>query len=198
MIKLLHPLPRDIFIAFSGGVDSLAAAHFLRNNHRVTLLHFHHGCEYSDEILHGCLYRAEALELNMVVENIEYSEPPKGVSLEDHWRRARYRFLRRYENVVTCHHLDDAIETWVWSSLHGEGKLIPSRDSNVIRPFLLTPKADLIAYASKHGLEPVNDPFNGELHLTRNYIRANIIPHALKINPGLPKVIRKKYLKEVE
>ena len=32
--------------------------------------------------------------------------------------------------------------------------------------------------------------------LTRNYIRANIMEHAYRINPGLKKVIRKKYLNE--
>lgn len=197
MIKLLHKLPRQINLAFSGGVDSLVAAQFLRKNHDVTLLHFNHGCEYSDEIERQVVSLSAALELNLIVKCIDDPTPPAGMSLEDHWRRNRYRFLRAHAPVVTAHHLDDAMETWIWSSLHGQGKLIPSRDEQVIRPFLITPKAVLEAYAVRHNLKPVPDPYNFELDLTRNYIRANIIPHALKINPGLPKVIRKKYLKEL-
>ena len=198
MIRLLHKLPRKINLAFSGGVDSLSAAHFLRNNHEVTLLHFDHGCEYSSEISRQVIRLALDLKLELVLHITDHEPRPDGMSLEDFWRRKRYNFLRRYPPFITCHHLDDAMETWVWSSLHGEGKLIPSRDAEVIRPFLLTPKADLISYAERHKLVPVPDPYNEKLDLTRNYIRANIMPHALKINPGLPKVIRKKYLELVK
>lgn len=198
MIRLLHKLPRVVNLAFSGGVDSLSAAHFLSRNHEVHLLHFNHGCEYSDQIERCVVALSASMQLNLIVKTIDDPIPPAGMSLEDHWRRHRYRFLRQHGPVVTVHHLDDAMETWVWSSLHGEGKLIPSRDAEVIRPFLLTPKAVLISYAERHKLVPIPDPYNEKLDLTRNYIRANIMPHALKINPGLPKVIRKKYLKEIE
>ncbi len=123
--------------------------------------------------------------------------PNKGQSLEDFWRRARYRFLRSFpEQFITCHHLDDAVETWVWSSLHGNPKIIPVSDAKVIRPFLITEKQDFQNYADRHGLVAVDDPYNRDFSLTRNYIRANIMEHAYRINPGLKKVIRKKYLNE--
>lgn len=196
MIHLATKVPHKVNIAFSGGVDSLAAAHFLRNGNRdITLLHFNHGCEFSDRIEDECRQRAESLGLPIVVGQHDGSERPKGRSLEDHWRRSRYRFLRSFpEKTITCHHLDDAVETFVWSSLHGNGKIIPVESATIIRPFLLTKKQLLIDYATKHGLEAVHDPYNFENGLTRNYIRANIMQHAYKVNPGLDKVVRKKYL----
>jgi len=196
MFKLLTKIPRKINLAFSGGVDSLAVAHFLkRGKHDVTLMHFNHGCEYSDDIETQCVERAKSLGLPISVCGIDNPKPPKGQSLEEHWRRQRYSFLRAYpEQFITCHHLDDAVETWVWSSLHGEGKLIPVQDDKVLRPFLLTEKQQLIDYAEKNGLVPVRDEYNFDNHLTRNYIRANIMPHAYQVNPGLKKVIKKKYL----
>lgn len=195
MFKLLVKIPRSVNLAFSGGVDSLVAAHFLKNNHNVTLLHFNHGCQYSDEIENQCRQRANALGLNIIVGRCE-GERKSTQSLEDFWRRSRYRFLRSFDNnFITCHHLDDAIETWVWSSMHGEGKVIPKQDDKVIRPFLITKKQTFIDYAEKHKLIPVDDPYNREYDLTRNYIRANLIPHVYKINPGIDKVIIKKYLK---
>lgn len=200
MIQLLTKIPRKINLAFSGGVDSLAAAHFLQRNHDVTLLHFNHGCEYSDEIEWNCRHRVENhLDgVPIIVKKIEEGQPAKGQSLEDYWRRARYKFLRSFDDpFITCHHLDDAVETWIWSSLHGEGKLIPFKDDKVIRPFLLTEKSQLIEYARKNSLIPVGDPYNFDNSLTRNYIRANIMQHAYVVNPGLKKVIRKKYLKLV-
>lgn len=200
MFKLLGKIPRRINLAFSGGVDSLVAAHFLMQNHDVTLLHFNHGCEYSNQIEADCRHRVEN-DLNggndgikMIVGTID-GEPTKGQSLEDYWRRARYRFLRSFdEPFITCHHLDDAVETWIWSSLHGEGKIIPASDDKVLRPFLLTEKQDLINYSVKHRLTSVLDPYNYKNTLTRNYIRANIMEHAYVVNPGLKKVIKKKYL----
>jgi tRNA(Ile)-lysidine synthase len=196
MIKLLMKVPRRVNLAFSGGVDSLAAAHFLkRGRHDLTLLHFNHGCEYSDHIEVQCRERAESLAVPIVVYKIDEATPNKGQSVEDFWRRSRYRFLRSFdEQFITCHHLDDAVETWIWSALHGNPKIIPASDDKVIRPFLLTEKTDLVSYADRHGLVAVDDPFNRVEHLTRNYIRANIMEHAYQVNPGLKKVIRKKYL----
>lgn len=198
-MKLLCEVPNEVYIAFSGGVDSLVAAHFFkRGRKKVHLLHFHHGCQYSDAIMEECKQRADELGLPLTV-GVNDAGPPTGISLEEFWRDQRYKFLKPYSQiapVVTCHHLDDAVETWVWSALHGEPKLIPVRRRNFIRPFLVTEKQWFISYAERHGLVPVHDPYNEEYHLTRNYIRRNIIPHALHINPGLRKVIRKKYLCE--
>lgn len=201
MIHLSAKVPQSIYLAFSGGVDSLAAAHFFKAGRKdVHLLHFNHGCEHSDVIEKQCVDRAESLGLRLTVGTIPVATPPRGMSLEEHWRQQRYAFLnyyaaRDYKPFVLCHHLDDAVETWVWSSLHGEGKIIPVvRGQWGIRPFLLTEKQDLIGYAEKHGLKAVHDPYNEDYELTRNYIRRNLLPHAYYVNPGLKKVIRKKYL----
>ena len=199
MFKLITPIPKKINLAFSGGVDSLAVAHFLKKGRRdVTLLHFNHGCQYSDQIEKECLERAESLSMPIVVGSVGDGTPNKGQSLEDFWRRARYRFLRGQDDkFITCHHLDDAIETWIWSSLHGCGKIIPVSDDKLIRPFLLTDKTAFEEYAANNNLTAVHDPYNFEYDLTRNYIRRNMMEHAYKINPGLRKVIRKKYLELV-
>lgn len=204
MLKMTHSLPKEkIKLAFSGGVDSLVVAHFWRRNPNVTLLHFNHGCEHSDEIEKQVRDRAQSLGMNLIVGNID-GEKSSGESLEDFWRKQRYRFLYNEagEHVVTAHHLDDAIETWIWSSLHGEGKIISPKQEieyggkkNILhRPFVLTKKDSIREYAEHHGLVPVDDPYNRENGLVRNYIRANMMEHVRFINPGIDKVIRKKYL----
>lgn len=197
MIHLLGDLPMKINLAFSGGVDSLAAAHFLKRGGRdITLLHFNHGCEFSDEIERGVVMQAKVLDLPLHVTKIADPTKPEGQSLEAYWRGERYKFLNMFaaDPVITCHHLDDAVETWIWSMLAGEGKLINYRMGNYIRPFLTTPKAEFEAYALRHRLHPVADPYNNDLSLTRNKIRHKLLPIAYEINPGLRKVIKKKYL----
>lgn len=195
MIKMLFPLPQHIDLAFSGGIDSLTVAHFLSQSKKnLRLWHFNHGCEYSNEIEKQCREKAEELKLDIVVGYLNGTQGDRQ-SKEDFWRQQRYRFLRSSERyMMTAHHLDDAVETWLWSSLHGEGKIIPVQNRSIIRPFLLTSKTDFQKYANHHDLKEVADAYNEDLNLMRNYMRANMMEHAYKINPGLDKVVRKKYL----
>lgn len=197
MIRLLLPVPNKVNLAFSGGVDSLCAAHFLiRGGRQVKLLHFNHGCEFSDDIERQSRAKAVHLGAEIEVRKIDSPVRPQGTSLESYWRDERYKFLGIFDTapVITAHHLDDAVEWWVFSSLHGEGKLIPPVSGNYLRPFLITEKAEFEVYAERFGLKAVDDPYNREDHLTRNYIRSNLLPHAYHVNPGLKKVIKKKYL----
>lgn len=199
-LKTLIKVPTNVRIAFSGGVDSLVAAHYYKKlNLNVELWHFNHECEHSDLIEHQCRERANSLGLPIVVGTFsDYGKFEKNQSLEDAWRRGRYNFLRSSEVAcVTAHHLDDAVETWIWSALHGNPKLIPMKDDVMYRPFLIIRKDKLYDYAELYDLNPVDDPYNRELDLTRNYMRANMMEHVLRINPGVHKVIKKKYLKEI-
>jgi tRNA(Ile)-lysidine synthase len=194
MFRFLVKVPNKVGIAFSGGVDSLAVAHFLKKGKKdITLYHFNHGCEYSKDIEDKCRESAEKLSLPIIVSGYDGARL-KGQSLEDAWRRARYRFLRSFdEKIITCHHLDDAVETWVWSSMHGEGKLIPVESGNIVRPFLTTEKSTFENYSKNNDLEVVEDEMNKDQHLIRNYMRVNLMHHLYHINPGLRTVIRKKY-----
>ena len=38
----------------------------------------------------------------------------------------------------------------------------------------------------------INDPSNKDTSLRRNYIRHELMPHALEVNPGIFKMISKK------
>jgi len=111
--------------------------------------------------------------------------------MEEYWRRERYTFLEELGPVITCHHLDDCVETYIWSSLHGTPKVIPLTRNNVIRPFLTTRKQDLIYWCESHNVPWIEDESNKNSRYTRNYIRNELIPHALHVNPGLPKLVKK-------
>lgn len=198
MLHLTCKIPKKINLAFSGGIDSLAAAIFLKNGRRdVTLLHFNHGNSYSNDMEMKCRELANKLNMPIHVGNLT-NQMPKGMSKEDYWRRGRYSFLRGFnEHFITCHHLTDAVETWVWTSLHGDGKLIPIKDELVIRPFLMTTKEELQNFYYSHGspnLDIVSDPSNTDTKYMRNYMRRHVMPHITHINPGIDTVIRKKYL----
>ena len=120
---------------------------------------------------------------------------PKGISKEEHWRNERYRILNSLDGeVIVAHHLNDVVETWVHSSLHGQSKLIPYSHGNVIRPFLATPKAEMVKWCKSHDIEWIEDYTNADTNHQRNYIRHTMMPHVLKINPGIGGMLRKKLL----
>jgi len=195
MLKFIGDLPRKCTIAFSGGIDSVVISDFLLNGKRdVQLAFFHHGTVNSERAEEFVRTFAEERRVPLRIGRIN-SEKSRGLSPEEFWRNERYSFLDSLGSpVITGHHLGDAIETWIFTSLHGESKLIPYSRGNVIRPFLVTPKEEIRSWASRRNLTWIEDESNGDPRYMRNRIRMHIVPEALKVNPGLGTVIRKKYL----
>ena len=118
-------------------------------------------------------------------------------SMEEFWRDERYKFLNRINSdyIITCHHLDDCLETWLMSSFHGKPKLIPfHREPHIYRPFLMTNKSTIVDYARRNKVEWIEDPSNESCAYARNQTRHNIVPQVLKVNPGIRTTIYKKLL----
>ena len=92
-----------------------------------------------------------------------------------------------------AHHLDDAVEWWIFSALRGNPSLIPvSRSSpDILRPFLLTPKK--IMHERLKSYDHVEDPTNACTDFARNYIRHELSPLCMNVNPGLQSTIRNLY-----
>lgn len=164
----------------------------LNGRYKPIILHFDHGTEFGDKACHFIRQRCKELNLPLVISKIG-REKEKGESLEEYWRNERYAFLNSFPGkVIMAHHLDDATEWWVFSSLHGEGQIIPYKRNNIIRPFLTTPKSEILSWAKRKGVLYLDDPANDDERYMRSIIRHKIMPEALKINPGLRTVVRKK------
>jgi tRNA(Ile)-lysidine synthase len=192
MITFQGKLPRQLCVAVSGGVDSLAALHFLSIKHDVTALHINHTEGNSDSAENLVTTYCEANAIPLISKRVNTARPAS-CSLEEFWRNERYELFHSMKQpVVTAHTLDDCVETWVWSSLHGIGKIIPYANRNVIRPFRLTPKRQFVNWATRNNLVWVEDESNADLSLARNYIRQVMMPHVLAINPGISTTIKKK------
>jgi len=199
VIRVLGKLPNRFFFACSGGSDSMAILDFLRNGrYNPIVLNFHHGTEFGREARRFLRKKCKEFSLPFVTHSID-ERHMIGESKEAFWRRNRYRFFDAFPGpIVTAHHLDDAAEWWVFSCLHGQGKLIPYQNGNVIRPFLLTPKSEILSWAERKGVEYLDDPANKDEKFMRSIIRHRIMPEALRVNPGLHKVVKKKIIKEFD
>jgi tRNA(Ile)-lysidine synthase len=197
MIQLLHKLPRTLTVAFSGGVDSVAVLDFLSKNHEVDAAFFHHGTDNSDNAFDFVWNFCRDRDITITVGYIR-NEKPKELSWEEHWRNERYAFLENFEYVVTGHHLNDCIETYIWGTMHGTPKVIPDTRKNVHRPFLLNPKQEFIDWCNRKELNWCQDYSNENTDYMRNYIRKYVVEHAYHINPGIEKVVKKLILNASE
>jgi tRNA(Ile)-lysidine synthase len=191
MITLLVPLPKQLTVAFSGGVDSCAAVDFLSRKHDVTCAFFHHGTENSERAYEFVANFCSDRRLSLIFARISEPDVPKGISQEEHWRDQRYTFLRTLGPVITAHHLDDCVETYIHSALNGTPKVIPMIRNNVLRPFLTTRKSELISWCQRHDVLWIEDISNQDSKYMRNYIRNELMPHALRVNPGLHTLVKK-------
>lgn len=199
MIKLLGKIPQKVTVACSGGPDSMAVLDFcLRGNRNVEVAFYNHGDEHSDEAQNFLEEYCKNIGVKIRTEKLLESKPNR-MSWEAWWRHNRYNFLDKIEGtILTGHNLDDAVETWVFGSLHGQPKLIPYRRGTVIRPFLLTKKSELVQWCDKHGVGYLNDPMNRCNNFARSIIRHEMSPLIHKINPGISTVIYKKLIERFE
>jgi tRNA(Ile)-lysidine synthase len=197
MIHVQGKIPRTVHVAFSGGVDSVAVVDFLRRNHIVVLAHINHGNEISSAEQAFVEQYAESYQLPLIIKQGK-AEKPADESWEEHWRKERYRFLHSINNqVITCHHLDDCVETWLWNMCNGRDQTIAYRNVNVIRPFRTTRKSEFVDWCQRKQLDWYQDPTNADPQFAvRNYIRHTMVPSALKVNPGIHTTIRNKLIEE--
>ena len=197
MFKLLLPLPKQICVALSGGVDSVAIVDFLSKNHDVSCAFYHHGTENSEAafefVSEFCTDRNIPLFVGMLNKDKD-----KKLSDEEFWRNERYRFLESiHMPMVTGHNLNDCVETYLWSCLHGKPKVIPATRNNIVRPFLTTKKQVFIDWCNRKNIAWCEDKSNANLKYTRNYIRHTMLPNALVVNPGLFNVVKRIVEKQI-
>lgn len=195
MIHILGHIPQEALIACSGGPDSMAVLDFLSNSRSVSALFFNHGTETSHKseaiVKEFCKTKKVPLTIGRIAR-----ERDKKESLEEYWRNERLRFYQQFDGeIITAHNLDDAVETWIFSSIHGKPSLIPFRYKNVIRPFLTTQKRTLLSWCIRKEVPFYIDPSNCDVDsFPRARIRNIIVPEILKINPGIYKVVKKMLL----
>lgn len=182
----------------------MAAIDFLRRKHVVTAVFYHHGTPTSDRAhLTVAQYCTDnSIPLIFGALNQSNQQKPHGQSQEEWWRNCRYDFFDGLGDtlgpIVTAHHLNDSVETYLWSALHGTAKVIPYQRNSVVRPFLTTPKSEFVEWCTRHGVAWSEDTSNLDTAYTRNYIRHTMMPHALRVNPGLPTTVKKIVLRQLE
>jgi len=193
MIKILGKIPKGEFgLACSGGVDSMAILDFLiGGNHIPHVLYFNHNTKHGDEAEKFITDYCKERNLKLTIGRTELKPTS---NKEKIWSDARYEFLSKFEfPIITCHHLDDCVETYIFSCLRGFQSVIPyyGKSINIIRPFLLNEKSVFTKWCDDKKVPFIQDDSNDCLDHSRNRIRHQIVPEALLVNPGLKTVVKK-------
>lgn len=204
MFEILGKIPKSKFrVACSGGSDSMVFVDFLRRfpKNDFELLHFNHGTEWCNEAEHFVRGYCEKTGLILHVGRISEALP-RGKSAEAFWREQRYAFFKEFSDtpIITCHHLNDEIETWFMTCAVGNPSLIPYRNAeySIIRPFLMVPKSEISAWAARHSINWVNDGSNSDVSKRRNLVRLEMMDKIYRLNPGIERtvagMVRAKYI----
>ena len=186
---------KNILVAVSGGVDSIALLHFLlslkdKENLNLAALHFEHGIR-GEESKEDAAFVQSYCESNNVRCFMGEGNVPKyakehKITAEMAARILRYAFFEEilqrehFDVIATAHHADDQAETVILNLLRGSGikglaAMRPARDY-IIRPFLCVAKTEILEYAKKNNLEYREDSTNNSNEYRRNRIRHELLP----------------------
>jgi tRNA(Ile)-lysidine synthase len=202
-----------VAIALSGGPDSVALVHILRELERdgelvvAGVAHLNHRLRgiAADEDEQFCRALATALRLPIEVERIDVRALAReqGRSVEDAARVARYAFLERAADrlgadaIAVGHSRDDQAETFLLRLIRGAGPrglagILP-RAGRVVRPLLDISRADLRAYLSQRGIPSCEDASNSDVMVPRNRVRHELIPYLEReFSPGIVDVLARE------
>jgi len=186
---------KTYLLAVSGGVDSMVLATLFRLSgltFHVAHLNYHLRGDDSDRdqqlVSDFCAHHQIPFYLYEVSER---DEKPQN-SVQNWARELRYRFFRNIqkqenlEYLVTAHHLNDQLETFMINLSKASGikglSGIPINENNIIRPLLTISKDEIYKFAKENQVEYREDVSNQKTDYLRNKIRHNVVPELEKIN----------------
>ena len=98
------------------------------------------------------------------------------------------RIKYNYDYIMTAHHKNDSIETFLLKLIRGSGIFGLTGISNsqhIVRPLIDFEKEQLLNYAKKNKIKFRDDLSNNDSKYVRNKIRNEIIPIMKEINPSV-------------
>ncbi|MDQ0352672.1 tRNA(Ile)-lysidine synthase [Alkalibacillus filiformis] len=198
-----------LFLAVSGGIDSMAMLHFFAEikqhwDLNLTTLTIDHQLRQSESEADTRFVKeqSEALGIPCEVISVDVKGYQKKyqVGVQEAARVLRYDAFRKYVDprgkLVLAHHGDDQVETMYMQLTKG---LVPTGmkasrslySMNVIRPFLSIAKKDITTYMAERGLSHREDPTNKEDQYTRNRFRHHLLPFIKQENNNIHRSVRR-------
>ena len=200
--KILMTLGEDIpskkfLLAVSGGADSAVLSHLFRvSDFEFQIAHVNYHFRGEDSNLDQKIVQDFCKKNNIKfhLKDISEEEKTEMKSLQNWAREIRYNFffnLLKKENldfIVTAHHLNDELETFIINLSRGSGikglSGIPKNENRILRPFLTFSKSEIYAFAEENNIDFREDKSNQKDDYLRNKIRNQIVPKMVEVFPN--------------
>jgi tRNA(Ile)-lysidine synthase len=198
-INTVRKLPKNIGVAFSGGIDSSVLLNIcLAKNLNVTLLTYDHQTETSEEEISFAKKMSQKYDVQLFVGRTSETINA-GDSKERFWSECRNSWFHSLDYpIATGHNLNDAVEWYLMTALTGNGGYyVEYSNKKVVRPLLLTERQAIEDYAKFHDVEHIVDPTNADSNFNkRNMVRNNLLPYVKQINPGIFNTVKKNIIRK--
>lgn len=187
-------------LAVSAGIDSVVMADLFHNlGLPAGIAHCNFGLRGEESDGDEAFVRDVAARYNFpfFVTNPDVKTFAKSGSISTQMaaRELRYRWFEKireeygYKWIATAHHANDSLETLLLNLARGTGLAgltgIAPVSGNLIRPLLLSNRAEVSRYAAENGIRWREDRTNETDDYYRNKVRHHVIPVLSELNPSL-------------
>ena len=199
-------LDTPFLLACSGGLDSVVLTHLfagMQLDFSLAHCNFQLRGEESDSDADFVRNLAKTINKSYFVKGFETEEYVllHKVSIQEGARKLRYRWFNQVcsenqlEYIVTAHHADDALETFLFHLSRGAGlgglTGIPERNQNILRPLLPFTKQEIHDFAVQEQISWRYDRSNEDTSYFRNKIRHELLPQFQELHPAFLDNFRK-------
>jgi len=198
----LLPQGSSVLVAVSGGADSVCLFDLVRTvapRFGLTLVGFHMnhqlrpGADSDERFVRGLFERA-GVEAAVVRHDVAAYARRHKLGVEEAGRELRYAEMSRAALKHKCsrvclgHNANDNLETMLLNLVRGTGVSglsgIPVRRGIFVRPMIDIERADILRYLGSRGLTWVEDESNASTEFSRNFLRLELVPKLVELNPA--------------
>ncbi len=191
---------KKLFLACSGGVDSMVLLHLLvKADFQVSVLHvnYHLRGEDSNKDAQFVKSTCEKLNLPFYLKSVDTRQilQEKGGNLQDVARKIRYHWFHEITDkdadnyILLAHHNDDQVETFFQHIARKSGIIglagMLENHNQIIRPLLNFSKEEILEFAKTSEILWREDKSNVKNDYTRNKLRNKLLPEVMNQIPTL-------------
>ncbi|MFD2909247.1 tRNA lysidine(34) synthetase TilS [Flavobacterium ardleyense] len=190
---------QKLLLAISGGIDSMVLLRLFHElNFNISVVHCNFMLRDEASNIDEDFVRTTCGSLNIPTYIQRFYTNQLALdyklSIQLAARKIRYEWfseLLQTENldcVLTAHHLDDQIETFLINLTRGTGLEgltgIPEVNGTIIRPLLIFTREEIENYAKENDIKWREDASNASNKYLRNKLRHDVVPILKELNPS--------------